>query len=258
MVAATLQPRRLAAAAASPLRQPPAHASLAAQRPASLRAHIVAHAKPKGKAAAPPPPKPAPKPQQQPVDVADDEGGEWDEDGEEGEDVGEDGFLDEDEMDEEEEEAFEDEFDLGSDDLERGVVTNNETWAEVALRAAREVLSKPSMQGLELYLFHAYPANKKIDIRLDKMDDLYGSPSIDDIEKFSRMLLAALEVALGVEASGEVSLEVSSPGAERQLKLPEELARFSELALRVRAGRGGGGVLGKGGEHGGALALAVL
>lgn len=40
--------------------------------------------------------------------------------------------------------------------------------------------------GLELYLFRAMPATKRIDVRLDKLDDLYGSPSLDDIERFSR------------------------------------------------------------------------
>lgn len=39
------------------------------------------------------------------------------------------------------------------------------------------------MDGLELYLFRAIIAQKKLDIRLDKITDIYGSPSIDDIEK---------------------------------------------------------------------------
>lgn len=46
------------------------------------------------------------------------------------------------------------------------------------------------MQNLQLYLFRTLPGSKKVDIRLDKMDDLYGSPSIDDIERFSRALFA--------------------------------------------------------------------
>lgn len=31
---------------------------------------------------------------------------------------------------------------------------------------------------------------------------------------------------LGEESAGEITVEVSSPGAERQLRLPEELERF--------------------------------
>ena len=47
------------------------------------------------------------------------------------------------------------------------------------------------------------------------------------------MLLLELEALLGPEASGEISLEVSSPGAERQLQLPRDLYRFQQLPLRV-------------------------
>ena len=39
------------------------------------------------------------------------------------------------------------------------------------------------MDGVELYLFRAVVPMKKLDIRLDKVTDKYGSPSIDDIEK---------------------------------------------------------------------------
>ncbi len=55
---------------------------------------------------------------------------------------------------------------------------------------------------------------------------------------------AALDRELGVEAAGEISFEVSSPGAERLVELPGELTRFAELPLRVGAGCGGaeGGV----------------
>lgn len=42
------------------------------------------------------------------------------------------------------------------------------------------------MQNLELYLFRVILSRKKIDVRIDSFDDLYGSPSIDQIEKFSR------------------------------------------------------------------------
>lgn len=41
--------------------------------------------------------------------------------------------------------------------------------------------------------------------------DLFGSPSLDDIEAFSRAFNAALEAALGEAAAGEIEVEVSSP-----------------------------------------------
>lgn len=50
----------------------------------------------------------------------------------------------------------------------------------------RQILARPDMSHLELYVFRVILARKKLDIRLDSFEDLYGSPSIDAIEKFSR------------------------------------------------------------------------
>jgi ribosome maturation factor RimP len=47
------------------------------------------------------------------------------------------------------------------------------------------------------------------------------------------MLNLELEALLGVEGAGEVTFEVSSPGAERQLQLPSDLERFQKLPLKV-------------------------
>lgn len=56
-----------------------------------------------------------------------------------------------------------------------------------------QVLKTPALDGVELYLFRAVVPMKKLDIRLDKVTDKYGSPSIDDIEK---CVGAQLEVKL--------------------------------------------------------------
>ncbi|GFH27419.1 uncharacterized protein HaLaN_25738 [Haematococcus lacustris] len=95
--------------------------------------------------------------------------------------------------------------------------------------------------GVDTGQVAALVVERKLDIRLDRLDDLYGSPSIDDIEKFSRMLGAALEAALGPELAGDITREVSSPGAERSLVLPQDLSRFAALPLRVewRGAEGG-------------------
>lgn len=54
-----------------------------------------------------------------------------------------------------------------------------------------------------------------------------------------------------MEAAGEISFEVSSPGAERLVEVPGELNRFAELPLRVGAGWGRGvGVRGRGVRYG--------
>lgn len=47
---------------------------------------------------------------------------------------------------------------------------------------------------------------------------------------------AVLDRELGVEAAGDISFEVSSPGAERIVLLPAELKRFAGLPLRVGDG----------------------
>ena len=52
------------------------------------------------------------------------------------------------------------------------------------MRSCAQVLKTPALEGIELYLFRAIIPQKKLDIRLDKLTDLYGSPSIDDIEKW--------------------------------------------------------------------------
>ncbi len=38
---------------------------------------------------------------------------------------------------------------------------------------------------------------------------------------------------MGLEAAGEISFEVSSPGAERLVQVPDELTRFGQLPLKV-------------------------
>ncbi|GIL58567.1 hypothetical protein Vafri_13510 [Volvox africanus] len=151
---------------------------------------------------------------------------------EEGDDAGADEGGEYDEEDEGEDDDYAASF-LEPDDAPREVATGGTAWGEVVLRAAQGVLAQPAMKGLELYLFRALPASRKVDIRLDKLDDLYGSPSIDDIERFQRSLFAALDRDMGPEAAGEISFEVSSPGAERLVRVPDELNRFAELPLQV-------------------------
>ncbi|KAG2497798.1 hypothetical protein HYH03_004069 [Edaphochlamys debaryana] len=168
---------------------------------------------------------------------------------EEDEDEGEDGFLLDEDLEEMEEGEYEDEDEFGEDedegsegdyasllepdDAPREVATGGTAWGEAVLRAAQEVLAQPALKGLELYLFRALPGQRKVDIRLDKLDDVYGSPSIDDIERFQRGMFAVLERELGAEEAGDISFEVSSPGAERIVRVPDELERFGGLPLRV-------------------------
>ena len=139
----------------------------------------------------------------------------------------------------EDEEFEEDEDDFGEfaiggeEDPGPEILTGNVAWGDAALKVAEAVLQQRDMQGLQLYLFRVLPPSMKIEIRLDKLDDLFGSPSIDDITSFSRKMYAGLEADLGAEQSGQITLEVSSPGAERQLIIPQDLTRFQDLPMKV-------------------------
>lgn len=124
------------------------------------------------------------------------------------------------------------------------------------------MLGQPHLRelGIELYSFKTIPSSKRLDIRLDKTGDRYGSPSLEDVEVFSRDFGTRLEAELvrlsprpiggipsptdslgpaacscpqGEKEAGEIEIEVSSPGAERLLRVPEDLDRFRELPMRV-------------------------
>jgi ribosome maturation factor RimP len=44
-----------------------------------------------------------------------------------------------------------------------------------------------------------------------QVDDLYGSPTLDDVEQFSRQFYKGLEEAVGEETAWKLTVEVSSP-----------------------------------------------
>jgi ribosome maturation factor RimP len=62
--------------------------------------------------------------------------------------------------------------------------------------------------------------------------DKDGGPNMDDLSQVSRELSALLDVHDIVE--GAYTLEVSSPGINRPLKLPEHFQRFIGKTVRVR------------------------
>lgn len=78
------------------------------------------------------------------------------------------------------------------------------------------------------------PGAEHIAIKLDGLESLYGSPVLDDVEHFAKAFRLALDQAA---LPADPSTEVSSPGAERLLKLPDELERFKGLPMRVCYGR---------------------
>jgi ribosome maturation factor RimP len=116
-----------------------------------------------------------------------------------------------------------------------GVHTGGVPWGEAAASAAQAVLSTdPALAGLALWSLSADARAGRLSIRLDKPADQYGSPSLDEVAAFAAAFGPAFDAAAGADAAERVEVEVSSPGAERALRVPGDLARFAHLPMAVR------------------------
>ncbi|MCW7460281.1 ribosome maturation factor RimP [Leptospira bandrabouensis] len=104
------------------------------------------------------------------------------------------------------------------------MVYTEENIRELILR----VLTPP------LALFSLQVQNRKnhalIEIELDHLTDKTGSASLEDCENVSRRLKEELDL-WGDEF--DFTLQVSSAGAERVLRLPEDLSRFQGLLVKL-------------------------
>ncbi|KAK6157825.1 hypothetical protein DH2020_012073 [Rehmannia glutinosa] len=114
-----------------------------------------------------------------------------------------------------------------------GVVLQNCPWGERALSIAQEVLQEFGDEGMELYAFKT-SYRGYIYVRLDKLSNEYGCPNMEEIESFSRQYKKKLdEVGARGEIPDDLALEVSSPGADRLLRVPDDLLRFKDLPMVV-------------------------
>ncbi|XP_059453278.1 uncharacterized protein LOC132183840 [Corylus avellana] len=106
-------------------------------------------------------------------------------------------------------------------------------WDKEALRIAEGV--SLSFDGdLKIYAFKTM-LNCTIQVRIEKLSNKSGSPSMEDIEAFSATYRARLaEAELSKSIPESVSLEVSSPGVERVVRIPDELDRFKDRPLYVK------------------------
>ncbi|KAJ9174152.1 hypothetical protein P3X46_017211 [Hevea brasiliensis] len=113
-----------------------------------------------------------------------------------------------------------------------GVVLQGVPWGEQVLSIAREVLLQFA-DDLELYAFKTTHRGY-VYVRLDKLSNEYGCPSMEELESYCQEYKKRLEEAgkLG-QIPDDLALEVSSPGAERILKVPDDLCRFKEMPMRV-------------------------
>ncbi|XP_065860592.1 uncharacterized protein [Euphorbia lathyris] len=113
-----------------------------------------------------------------------------------------------------------------------GVVLQGIPWGERVLSIAREVLLQFA-DDLKLYSFKINNRGY-VYVRLDKLSNEYGCPTMEELESYCQEYKKRLEEvgALG-EIPDNLALEVSSPGAERILKVPDELSRFKDMPMRV-------------------------
>jgi hypothetical protein len=77
-----------------------------------------------------------------------------------------------------------------------GIKVGTTFWGRKALEYAEEVLSYPEFAGkFRLYAFRAYDALEIVKLRLDKLDDTYGSPTMEEIQSFARAFNLQLDEA---------------------------------------------------------------
>ncbi|KAJ4961264.1 hypothetical protein NE237_021174 [Protea cynaroides] len=130
---------------------------------------------------------------------------------------------------EEEEEDVEPEIGDGRDG--GGVVLGDVPWGEKVLSVAREVLL--NFSEMDLYAFKISPRGY-LYVRLDKLSNNYGCPSMEELESYSCLYKKQLEeMGQFGDIPDDLALEVSSPGAERMLKVPDDLDRFKDMPMRV-------------------------
>lgn len=118
-----------------------------------------------------------------------------------------------------------------------GIAVADVPWGGAAADAAAAVLStNPALSALSLWSLTADARSARLAIRLDKPTDEFGSPSLDEVAAFAAAFGAAFEAKVGGGVADGVEVEVSSPGAERALRVPADLARFGDLPMAVRLG----------------------
>ncbi len=104
---------------------------------------------------------------------------------------------------------------------------------------------KHSFVGIEIYNIQLTKSrdNYYIKIELDNLNDKNGSVNISTCEAFSKSFIKTLdekilenhiEHQLPEDLTIEnYTLEISSAGAEREIKIPEELERFKQSPLKI-------------------------
>ncbi|KAF8411679.1 hypothetical protein HHK36_004237 [Tetracentron sinense] len=135
---------------------------------------------------------------------------------------------------------FEDEYEVEDSELcigdgggGGGISLAGTWWDKEALNVAEDVSS--SLDGdFKIYAFKT-SANLTIQVRIEKLSNKSGSPTVTDIGVFSSAYRARLDEAEHAGSIPEnISLEVSSPGVERVVRIPQDLDRFKDRSMYVK------------------------
>lgn len=73
-------------------------------------------------------------------------------------------------------------------------------------------------------------SHQLIEISLDNLENKFGAVSLGTCEDLARNLQDVLEKE---HPEADYTLQVSSPGAERALRLPDDIRRFSHLPMKL-------------------------
>eukprot|EP00466_Bigelowiella_natans_P009283 jgi/Bigna1/88799/estExt_fgenesh1_pg.C_380096 len=105
-------------------------------------------------------------------------------------------------------------------------------WGNQAYEVANKMLKdNPSLKDIAIYSFKTRN-RARLEVSLDKLTDPRGSPTLDEVALFAREFRFYLEEAMG-EKADNIEIEVSTAGAEREIRLPDELERFASFPMRV-------------------------
>ncbi|KAI7753547.1 hypothetical protein M8C21_032290, partial [Ambrosia artemisiifolia] len=113
------------------------------------------------------------------------------------------------------------------------VVLYNCFWGEKALSIAQDVLLQFG-DDIKIFAFNIYPRGRGyIYVRLDRLCDQFLS--MEDIQSYSHEYKKKLDEAGAVgDIPSDLAIEVSSPDADRLLRIPDDLQRFKNMAMRVK------------------------
>ncbi|GFQ02384.1 ribosome maturation factor rimp [Phtheirospermum japonicum] len=114
-----------------------------------------------------------------------------------------------------------------------GISLAGAVWDKRALDIAEQVTV--SFDGeLGIYAFKTL-LNATVQVRIERLTNKSGSPSMTDIEDFTKRYRARLDEAEATGSiPGNITLEVSSPGVERVVRIPQDLERFKDRNMYVK------------------------